>query len=299
MEKTKKMVLWADLALLGAALLWGTSFVAMKAAVEGIPPFFLVGIRFLISAVILSPCLYFRPWSRKDIRGGVVVGFFLLMGFVSQAVGLQYTSSSSQAILTATYVVLTPLLSWIVWRIYPGTKAFVAGVICFMGIAMVGSSGGFLGSMNTGDWFSLAGAFFFAGHLIAIERYAPHQDVLVLLFFQIFFAGIVGFVLGLLFETWPVAASFKAWSSVGYSVVFCTIVAFFCQNWGQQYTSSSHAALLLSLESFFGAIAGVVLLKEILTPIMIVGGVLILLAVFICELGPIMLLERKKLKASL
>jgi drug/metabolite transporter (DMT)-like permease len=287
MKDVRKRMLLADLGMFGAALLWGTGFVAMKAAVDGIPPFFLVGIRFLISALCLSPFLLFRSWKKQDLRGGLVVGAFLFLGFFFQTTGLQYTTSSKQAFFTATYVVFTPLLVWGLRRIFPGLRVFLAAGLCFCGVSLLSFGGSLLGGMNSGDWLSLVGALFFAGHLIAIEHYAPRQDVILLVFFQVLVAGLISICCAGLFEVWPETIPLSAWAGLGYAVVFSTLVAFLLQNWGQKYTPSSHAALILGLESLFGAIAGVVLLHEAFTLPMIFGGVLILGGVFVCELGPV------------
>ncbi|HOO64753.1 MAG TPA: DMT family transporter [Synergistaceae bacterium] len=293
MKDVRKRMLMADLGMLGAALLWGTGFVAMKAAVEGIPPFFLVGTRFLLSALCLSPFLFFRPWKKKDLQGGLVVGLFLFLGFFFQTTGLQYTTSSKQAFFTATYVVITPFLVWGLRRIFPGIRVFLAAGLCFCGVALLSFGGSLLGGMNVGDWLSLIGAIFFAGHLIAIEHYAPRQDVILLVFFQVFVAGIVSICCAGIFESWPETVPLSSWAGLAYTVVFGTLIAFLLQNWGQKYTSSSHAALLLGLESLFGALAGVMLLHEAFTLPMIFGGLLILAGVFVCELGPVMVPARK------
>ncbi len=292
-EDVRKKILLADFAIFCAAFFWGTSFTAMKAAVAGIPPFYLVGIRFLASSLLLSPFLFLRPWKSKDLVAGLVLGSFIFMGFFLQTLGLQYTTAGKQAFFTATYVVLTPLLVWGLRRTFPGTRTFLAAAICFAGVTLLGFNGGLWGGMNLGDWLSLAGALFFSAHLIGIEYYAAKQDVVLLVFFQIFVAGAISMCCAGTFEVWPENIPPSAWISLGYAIIFCTIITFLLQNWGQKYTTSTHTAILMSLESLVGAVVAVVVLHEVFTLPMVFGGLLIFGAVLLCELGPAVSVSEK------
>ncbi|HPQ36487.1 MAG TPA: DMT family transporter [Synergistaceae bacterium] len=283
----RKRMLAADAVLFLVAFFWGTSFVAMKAAVTGIPPFYLVGMRFLGGALCLSPFLFFRPWSVKDFKAGIVLGSFIFLGFFLQTLGLQYTTAGKQAFFTAIYVVLVPLLVWGLRRIFPGVRIFLAALCCFSGVALLGYQGSLWGGMNVGDWLSLAGAVFFAAHLIGIEHYVARGDVIVLVFFQILVAGSVSMFCALLFESWPEVIPSASWWSLGYAILFCTVLTFLVQNWAQRYTPSTHAAILLSLESLFGALVGVVVLHEVFTLPMVFGGLCIFAGVLLCEMGPL------------
>ena len=289
----RKKMLVADVVLFFVAFLWGTSFVAMKGAVVGIPPFYLVGMRFLGGSLCLAPFLCFLPWNKRDFKAGVVLGSFIFLGFFLQTLGLQYTTAGKQAFFTAIYVVLVPLLVWIWRRIFPGVRIFLAAFLCFAGVALLGYQGSLWGGMNQGDWLSLAGAVFFAAHLIGIEHYVAKHHVIVLVFFQIFVAGSVSMVCALLFEAWPENVPAFAWMSLGYAILFCTVITFLIQNWAQRYTPSTHAAILLSLESLFGALVGVVVLHEVFTLPMIFGGLCIFGGVLLCEIGPILKLPKR------
>jgi len=285
-DARKKMFL-ADGVLFFVAFLWGTSFVAMKGAVAGIPPFYLVGMRFLGGALCLAPALLFLPWDIRDCKAGIVLGSFIFLGFFLQALGIQYTTAGKQAFFTAIYVVLVPLLVWTWHRIFPGGRIFLAALLCCAGVAFLGYQGNLWGGMNQGDWLSLAGAVFFAAHLLGIEHYVAKHHVIVLVFFQIFVAGSVSMFCAFLFESWPESVPTSAWMSLGYAILFCTVLTFLIQNWAQRYTPSTHAAILLSLESLFGALVGVVVLGEIFTLPMIFGGLCIFAGVLLCEIGPL------------
>lgn len=291
----RKRMLMADGVLLFVAFFWGTSFVAMKGAVAGIPPFHLVGMRFLGGALCLAPALLFLPWDIRDCKAGIVLGSFIFLGFFLQTLGLQYTTAGKQAFFTAIYVVLVPLLVWAWRRIFPGGRIFLAAFLCCVGVALLGYQGSLWGGMNQGDWLSLAGAVFFAAHLIGIEHYVAKHHVVVLVFFQIFVAGSVSMLCALLFESWPESVPTSAWMSLGYAILFCTVLTFLIQNWAQRYTPSTHAAILLSLESLFGALVGVAVLGEIFTLPMVFGGLCIFAGVLLCEVGPLWVPLRRAL----
>ncbi len=289
----RKRILLADGVLFFVAFFWGTSFVAMKGAVAGIPPFHLVGLRFLGGALCLSPFLFFRSWKPEDFKAGLVLGSFIFLGFFLQTLGLQYTTAGKQAFFTAIYVVLVPLLVWGLRRVFPGGRIFLAACLCFTGVALLGYQGNLWGGMNLGDWLSLAGAVFFAAHLIGIEYYVAKSDVILLVFFQILVAGSVSMICALLFEPWPEAVPLSAWLSLIYAILFCTVLTFLVQNWAQRYTPATHAAILLSLESLFGALLGVAIFHEVFTLPMIFGGVFIFSGVLLCEVGPVLFSPKK------
>ena len=120
---------------------------------------------------------------------------------------------------------------------------------------------------------------------------------------QIFIVVPLSLLCAPLFETWPGFHGFNGLGRIAYTVLFCTIFAFLIQNSAQKHTSSTHAAILLSLESLFGALAGALLLGEVFTFRMVAGCLLIFAAVLLTELGNSFLLavqrrRRDSLKAA-
>ena len=277
----------ADMSLAIVALFWGLGFVAMKDALESYPTFWLLTLRF--TGAFLLMALLFRGrlqrLKKMDYKAGVSVGVFLFLGFATQTLGLNYTTPGKQAFLTATYVVLVPFLVWALRKKFPGWLSFAASFLCLAGMALLTLQHGL--SLGLGDGLTLLCAFFFACQLIAVEHFAGQTDPLVLAILQIGVVALLSVPFALLFETWPgfLPGGAGLWS-IGYTIVFCTIIAFSVQNIAQKFTSSAHTAIILSLESVFGALSGIYFLGEVFTPPMAAGCVLIFFSVLLPEAGP-------------
>ena len=222
-----------------------------------------------------------------DLKSGAVVGFFLFLGYATQTLGLNYTTPGKQAFLTSTYVVIVPFLSWGIRRVFPGVTSFVASLVCLAGMALLTLQES--ASIGTGDTLTFVCALFFAFHIIVIEYYVADRDPLILTTLQIAMVALLSLPAALAFETWPGFQGGSGLLSIAYTVVMCTVVAFAVQNLAQKYTPSTHAAILLSLESVFGAFAGVYFMNEVFTPRMIVGCALIFAAVLLTVAGPSLL----------
>lgn len=276
----------ADITLATVALFWGLGFVAMKDALESYPTFWLLVLRFGSGAALMVALFRKRlaGVSTRDIKAGVLIGVFLFLGFSTQTLGLNYTTPGKQAFLTATYVVIVPLLSWVFRKRFPGLLSFVASAVCLSGMAMLTLQEGL--AVGAGDTLTLVCAIFFACHILAIEHFAAKTDPVILAIIQIFMVGLLSLPFALAFETWPGFNGGSGLGSIAFTVLFCTVFAFAAQNVAQKFTPSTHTAIILSLESVFGALAGIYFMDEVFTSRMAAGCALILVAVLLTETGP-------------
>ncbi|WP_102401681.1 DMT family transporter [Haloimpatiens massiliensis] len=280
-EKRKNLI--ADLSLLLVAMLWGGGFVVVKDALNSITPFYIMAMRFSLSFLLM--CLVFwkkvKKISKKDLIGGSVIGIFLFLAFAFQTIGIQYTTAGKQAFLTAIYVVEVPFLCWIVIKKKPDNYSIAAAFLAFLGIGMLTMHGNL--KINLGDALTLVCSVFFAAQIIAIGFYAEKLDPIVLTVIQFGVAAILSYIFALIFEPKLSYLSTDAMLSIVYLSVFSTLIAFLVQNIAQKYTSSTHAAIILSLESFFGCLFGVIFLGEELTVKIIIGCVFIFLSIITAE----------------
>lgn len=280
---SRKKAFLSDLSLLFVALVWGGGFVAVKDALNTMTPMVLMALRFTIAALILY--VFLRKWIGKitisDWKKGSVVGVFLFTAFAAQTYGLQFTTASKQGFLTAVYVVVVPLLAWLIYRKRPSNKAFLGSVITLAGIGLISLNAGF--SLNLGDSLTLLCAVLFAAHILSIEYFAKQMETVKLAFIQIAVAAVMCIIFALLTEPIPTEISTRAWSAILYLAVFSTFACFTVQTIAQKYTSSSHASIIMSLESVFAALLGVVLLSEEMTIKMVIGCVMIFAAILIVE----------------
>jgi len=276
----------ADFALMLVALFWGLGFVAMKDALESYPTFWLLVLRFGSGAALMAALFRKRlaGVSPADVRAGVIIGVFLFLGFSTQTLGLNYTTPGKQAFPTATYVVIVPLPSWVFRKRFPGLLSFAASAVCLAGMAMLTLQEGL--AVGAGDTLTLVCAVFFACHILAIEYFAAKTDPVILAIIQIFMVGLLSLPFALAFETWPGFNGGSGLWSIAFTVLFCTVFAFAVQNVAQKFTPSTHTAIILSLESVFGAFAGIYFMGEIFTSRMAAGCALILAAVLLTETGP-------------
>ncbi len=275
--------LLADLSLLIVAFVWGGGFVAVKDALNTLSPMLLMAFRFTIAAAIIY--VFFRKKigkiDKSDLKGGGVVGLVLFVAFAFQTVGLQYTTASKQGFLTAIYVVLVPLLYWIFYKKPPAKKVFIASFLAIIGIGLISLDGGL--SINLGDGLTLTCALFFALHILSIEFFSKDMNGFKLAFLQMAVAALLCIVMAVLTEPVRLALTEREWLAVLYLAVFSTFACFTIQTIAQRYTSSSHASLIMSLESVFAALLGILLLGEVMTVKIIFGSALVFIAILIVE----------------
>ena len=283
MDRTKKQVLFADLGLLLVALLWGAGFLFTKRGLDYITPLWMMSMRFVGATIIMSIVFYknFRKISKSDLKAGLIIGIFLYIAFATQTIGLQYTSISNQAFLTATNVVFVPFLVWMVYKKAPDKFAFIGAALATVGIGLITLKEGL--QLNVGDMWTLACAVFFAGHIVSIGFFAKENDPIALTIVQFAVADVLSLVSALMMEPLPAKIGSEAMLSVGYMVLASTLLAFLLQNICQKYTPSTHASLILSLESVFGTLVAVVFEGEMFNLQMALGCITVFAAILLIE----------------
>lgn len=280
----KKMYL-ADAALLLTAFIWGSGFVVTKNALEQYSPTEVMIIRFGIAALITGVFFAKRifPLKRKEVLAGMVIGIFLFLGFAFQTAGLQYTLAGKSAFLTGTNVIMVPYLYWIVQKEKPDAYNLIAAVMMFFGIAFLTLDFSGNLALGKGDLLTLACAFFFACHILSIGFFARTYSPIKLTFVQFATTVLLSGVWRLFTNEGPMGISTQYWGGVLFLGVFSTFLAFLLQNIAQKHTTSTHAAILLSMESFFGSVLAILILGDLFSPKMILGCIIIFFAIITAE----------------
>ncbi|MEB1813791.1 DMT family transporter [Adlercreutzia mucosicola] len=287
------------LMLLGATIIWGFAFVVMKDAVDVLPPAQLIGVRFLLTGLLMTVLFHRRLRGSLNagfLGAGLALGAVTFLAFWVQTVGLADTTPGKNAFLTATYCVIVPFMLWAVARKRPTVVNVGAAVLCVAGIGLVSVAAGTL-TIGFGDLMTLLCAVFFAAQIIAIARFSQTYDVLGLTVYQSLFGGMLGLLLGVATEPFPglaAVANPDFLLNLAYLVVFASGVCYVLQNVGLAHVPEAQGSLLLSLESVFGVIASVLFYGEVVTGRMMVGFALIFAAILISELAP----QRKKRSAA-
>ena len=172
-------------------------------------------------------------------------------------------------------MLLVPFGCWLVFRQKLAKTNFIAAAMMLAGIGCL-SLDGESGGLNLGDLWTLCAGVLFAAHIMAVERCQSRTDTYALIVLQFAFSAVFALVYAMIFERgMPLEISLSTAGGLLYLAVFSTTVAMSLQNIGQSMAPASHAAILLSLESVFGALASWLLLGEVLTPTMLLGFAII------------------------
>ncbi|WP_238881268.1 DMT family transporter [Clostridium sp. YIM B02551] len=273
-----------SVSLLLVAAFWGFGFVASKEALNSFPPFVLTSIRFTVSGFILLIIFIKRikNLTLKSLGSGILLGFFLFLGFSTQTVGLVYTTASKNAFITGLNVIIVPFLAWIIFKDKLEKFSVFSAVLAFLGIFLLTWDGSSL-LFNFGDTLTLFCALFFAMHITFVGVFSKKYDPILLTIIQFLVTGILALICSIKFENLSDININNSLVSLGYLTFVSTLLAFLMQNIAQKHTKPSQAALILCTESLFGPLFSSLVLKETLTIQMIFGGAILFLSIIICE----------------
>lgn len=291
--ENKRMRLFARLALLSAAIIWGSSFIIVKNTIDTIPTHWLLFFRFLIGAVALAIAMFprLKNMNLDTLKYGAILGVNLFayysvqtLGVSSQVLGAQATTAGKSAFLTGLYCVITPFILWMIHKKRPDRFQLSAAFLCIVGIGFVVLTGDSFGIL-LGDILTLICALLTALYIVLATDYAQKRDVMLLTIVQFATAAVISLVVALLFEDFPAGAPSSAWLGVVYLGIFCTAVGLGFQNFGQKYSPPASSSLLLSLEAPFGALFAVLVGggEEKLSIPLVIGFVLIFASIIISE----------------
>ena len=271
----------ADAILLSVAVIWGWGFIAGKIALETASPQWILFFRFSIAAICIL-ALFFKQIKNADkacVRWGILIGLLQFAALFVQLFALQYTTTVKQSFLAATYVLFTPFAARILYRKKILPKNYIASLLALAGIAFLSLRGS--AEIQIGDFITLGFALLFSAQIVIVGNLPEKCKTIPITFYQTLasavFAGIAAFCTGIpngLF-------SIHSWTGIVYLGVINTAVALGLQNFAQKYTSESHAALLLSLESVFGLLFSILYYGDILTLRMAIGCALIFAALLV------------------
>ncbi len=281
----KSKHLWADLALLFVAIIWGGAFVAQRLGMTMVGPFTFNAARFALGGFVLLPFVL-RARHRDQAAtwwDGIVLGGLLFGGSTLQQIGLIYTSAGKAGFITGLYVVLVPLLLALGWRERIGWRIWLGAGLATAGLFLLSIQRG--SRLAPGDGWVLAGALFWALHVIAVGKLAPGRNPLRLAMTQYFTCVLLGLPFIIWRESPTLTALSAALPAIGYVGLLSTALAYTVQVVGQRYTRPAHAAIILSGESVFAATFGWLLLDEQLTPRQWLGSAAILSGMLLAQWG--------------
>ncbi|WP_419955533.1 DMT family transporter [Neobacillus niacini] len=284
-----------ELALTITAIIWGSGFVASAIALEHFTPYQILAIRFLIGAVILSVIFHKRLKNirKATIIQGAIIGIFLYVAFALQTVGLQYTTPSKNAFLTAVNVVIVPFIAFVMYKRKIDMYELTGAVLAMIGVGILSLK--LSAEVNIGDLLTLGCAFGFAFHIFYTAKYVKDSDPVLLTLIQMITAAVIGIMVVLFKGETSFAIQKEGVFSLLYLGVFSTTIAYLLQTVAQKMITETKAAIILSTESFWGMVFSVAILDEAMTIKMVLGAILILIAIIISE-TKLPFLKKNKLK---
>lgn len=269
--------------LILTTLIWGSSFVILKSALDSITPLWVLAIRFSGAAILmLIACLpRLKKLDKRYVTGGCLMGLCLAAAYILQTYGLVYTTPGKNAFLTTTYCILVPFLYWVISGKRPDKYNIIAALVCLVGVGFV-CLGNDL-SINIGDMLTILCGLFYGLHIIVTSRTAENRDPVLITMLQFATAAVVCFIGAVLFEPAPHDIGSGTWLSIAYMTFICTGLCYILQTVGQKYTPPSQTAVILTLESVFGSAISVILGVESLTFNIALGFCLIFIAIITSE----------------
>jgi len=271
--------------LFASALIWGATFFVTKNTLDAVPVFFLLAIRFTSGAVLLALAAWkrWKKFTPDYLWRGAIVGGLQFLALSIQTFGLELTTPSKNAFLTAVYCVLVPFFTWAVVKIKPDRYNVIAALLCVMGVGLVSLNEKL--TIEAGDLLTLLCAVFLAGQIVAVAKVSVKKDITLLTVFQFAFVALLAWICGACTETFPAAVitDSEVFWSLAYLGVMATAVAMSSQNMGLVWSDPASASVILSLESVFGVLFSVIFYGDLVTVQMLAGFALIFLAVVCSE----------------
>lgn len=276
------------------AVIWGCAFVAQSVGMDYIEPFTFSAVRSFIGSVFLVPCIWLlgkrknaevlkeKEDKRELLKGGIICGVIICIAANLQQIGLLYTSVGKSGFLTALYIVIVPVIGVFLGR-KPGKKLCAAVVCAVIGLYLLCMKVGTF-SLELGDILLLLCALVFSFHIMAIDHFTQKVDGVKLSCIQFFVCGMISGILMLIFEHPSFSAICTAWAPVLYTGILSCGVAYTLQIIGQKGMNPVVASLIMSLESVVSAIAGWLILGQILSSREIAGCVVMFVAIILAQL---------------
>ncbi len=290
----KSQLIKSDILLLITGLIWGFAFVAQRIGMDYVGPFTYNGVRFALGSLSLIPLILITRKNsspRESTVGnlspaklllfGGITGVALFLGASLQQVGLVYTTAGKAGFITGLYVVIVPIL-WFIRGRRSGSGTWIGAVLAAMGLYLLSVSGDF--TVQFGDLLEIIGAFFWAIHILMIDRYSKRINPIVLSMIQFAFCSIFSLITAGIFETIVLQGILDAAVPILYGGLGSVGIAYTLQVVAQRHAHPAHAAIILSLESVFAAIGGWLILNELLSTRALTGCALMFIGMLASQL---------------
>ncbi|AGO60827.1 transporter [Ferroplasma acidiphilum] len=268
--------------LISVVVIWGATFPIMKLSLQYISPVMLLSFRFILSAALMLPIVFKNKMliERKNVILGIVGGILLFLAYYTQTVGLEYTTSSQSGLITGMYVVLLPIISLLYLKIKLNKVDVIAVSIGFIGLILM-SSLKFSSAYTFGDILTFFCAIFYGLQTAYVFKYTKYLDSMVFTFYQLLMVGVLSSIF--VPFSWEPSGLLKpiVIFTIVFTALFASFFAILINTRVLQYIEPTAAGVIYVGEPVFAVISSILILKEIPTMDIILGGIIIVVAMLI------------------
>ncbi len=284
MSTSRRTTALATLGLLALTAVWGSTFVLIKDVIGRMPVADFLAVRFAIAALTML-ALFARPvfrMGRQQLLRGLLLGVVYGAGQLLQTWGLALIAPSVSGFVTGMYVVFTPILALLLLRQRMAAVVWLAVLLSTAGLALLSLNGV---SVDLGVWLTLASAALYALHIVGLGQWSRQGEA-----FGMSAVQMVAIAVVCLLATLPHGPQLppdrSAWFAVLYMALIAGAGAMLMQTWAQSHLPATRTAIVMTTEPVFAAAFAVALGSDVLSWRMLLGGGLILAAMYLVELLP-------------
>ena len=284
----------SNLLLILASIIWGRAFVAQNVGMNYIGPWTFSTIRFLIagfSLLAIIPILdkkrthVIRPKTKEEkmklLLGSVLCGLALSIGSIVQQIAMLTVPVAKAGFLTTLYVLFVPMITLLFGKKIP-LKVWIGIAMALFGLYLLSMAGNL--AIGIGEILLILAAFLFAIHIIIIGYFSTRVDPVRLSCGQLLIGGFATVIPMIVIEKPTIGSILAAYIPLLYTGIFSSCVAYTLQIFAQKEANPTIAGMLLSLESVFAALAGYLILHQVLNTRELIGCVVIFIAIVIAQL---------------
>lgn len=270
-------------ALTLVAVVWGSSYPFTKILFRDMTAWQFLALRFAIAAIVMVAA-FWRSVLRlpgRVLLQGIALGTLFGLAQILQTVGLAHTDATISGFITGLYVVFTPLCAAVLLRTHVSGRAWLASGMAISGLGILALQGL---SLGMGEWLTLGSALIYSLHILALGAWSRSRDALGLAVVQIVVVAVIC-VIAAVPGGYAVPASTSGWLILLYLAIVCGGIGMLVQTWAQSQMTASRAAILMSTEPVWAALLAITMIGEPLTWRVVVGGALMLAAMFVVVSG--------------
>lgn len=276
--------LLALVSLTVVAAVWGSSYPFTKILFGQVDAWQFLSLRFALAAAAML-AVFWRSVAalpRRAMLHGVALGALFGSGQILQTVGLQYTPATISGFITGLYVVFTPLCAAVLLKTHVSRRAWFGAATAVVGLGVLALQGV---SLGLGEIMTLIGAVIYAIHILALGRWSRARQALGLATVQLVVVAVIC-AAATVPHGFAAPSSGTGWLIMLYLALVSGGVAMLVQTWAQSQISASRAAIVMATEPAWAALMAITMIGEPFTWRVLVGGVLMLSAMFVVESGP-------------